>query len=69
MREVMLTIVGVILMLWGIADFVLSWMGTDLYWEIGINLPDWLYPWTPLIALGIGFAIFSIGKEEEEEEV
>ena len=64
----MAKIVGVILILWGIADFGLSWVGTDLYWEIGINLPDWLYPWTAWIALGIGFAIFSIGKEEEEEE-
>ena len=71
MREVTLTIVGVILMLWGIADFVLSWVGTDLYWEIGINLPDWLYRWTPWIALVIGFAIFGISKKvnEEEEEV
>ena len=59
MREVMLTIVGVILMLWGIADFVLSWVGTDLYWEIGINLPDWLYPMTGFIAMGIGgFLLF-----------
>ena len=65
----MARIVGVILILWGIADFGLSWVGTDLYWEIGINLPDWLYRWTAWIALGIGFAIFSIGKEEEEEEV
>ena len=63
----MAKIVGVILILWGIADFGLSWVGTDLYWEIGINLPDWLYRWTAWIALGIGFAIFSIGKEEEEE--
>ena len=61
-------IIGVILILLGIADFGLSWVGTDLYWEIGINLPDWLYPWTAWIALGIGGAIFSIGKKEEEEE-
>ena len=65
----MAKIVGVILILWGIADFGLSWVGTDLYWEIGIKLPDWLYRWTAWIALGIGFAIFSIGKEEEEKEV
>ena len=50
----------------GIVDVGLSWIGIDLYWEIGINLPDWLYPWTAWIALGIGGAIFSIGKEEEE---
>ena len=66
----MAKIVGVILILWGIADFGLSWVGTDIYLEIGINLPGWLYyPWTAWIALGMGFAIFdifSMGKEEEE---
>ena len=62
-------IIGVIVILWSFADLGLSLLGTDLYWVIGINLPDWLYPWTAWIALGIGFAIFSIGKEEEEEEV
>ena len=55
----------------GIVDVGLSWIGIDLYWEIGINLPDWLYRWTAWIALVIGFAIFGISKKvnEEEEEV
>ena len=61
-------IIGVILILWGIADFGLSWMGTDLYWEIGINLPELIYQWTPWIAIVIGSAIFSIGEPSKQEE-
>ena len=64
----MAKIVGVILILWGIADFGLSWMGTDLYWEIGINVPEWIYQWTPWIAIVIGSAIFSIGEPSKQEE-
>ena len=44
-------IIGIIIILWGIADFGLSWVGTDLYLEIGINLPVWLYQWTAWIAI------------------
>ena len=61
-------IIGIILILWGIADFGLSWLGTDLYLEIGINIPVWLYQWTAWIAMGIGSAIFSIGEPSKQEE-
>ena len=60
-------IIGVIVILWSFADLGLSLLGTDLYWVIGINLPDWLYQWTPLIALVIGSFFFTIGKKEKEE--
>ena len=59
-------IIGIILIIWGIADFALSWMETDLYLEIGIILPDVIYPFTAWIAMGIGFAIYSMGKSKEE---
>ena len=44
----------------GIVDVGLSWIGIDLYWEIGINLPDWLYPMTGFIAMGIGGLLLSV---------
>jgi hypothetical protein len=59
-------IIGIILIIWGIADFALSWMETDLYFEIGIMLPDIIYPFTAWIAMGIGFAIFSMDKSKEK---
>ena len=62
-------IVGIILIVWGIADLGLSWAGTDLYWKIGIELSEGIYPFTHWIAMGIGYAIYLIGKSSDEEEV
>jgi hypothetical protein len=64
-------IIGVILILWGIADFGLSWLETDLYGEIGINLPSWLYPYTAYIAMGLGYGLYALGGKtslDEEDE-
>jgi hypothetical protein len=60
-------IIGILLILLGVADFGLSYVGTDLYFEVGIQLPEWLYQWTPMIAGGIGYAILSIAKPSEQE--
>ena len=64
-------LIGVILILWGIADFGLSWMEIDLYGEIDINLPAWLYPFTAYIAIGIGYGLYALGGKTsiDEEEV
>ena len=56
-------IIGIILIFWGFADWGLSWLGTDLYWAIGIELSDGIYPFTHWIAMGIGSAIYSIGTK------
>ena len=62
-------IVGIILIVWGFVDLGLSWAGTDLYWEIGIELSEVIYPFTHWIAMGIGYAIYWIGKPSDEEEL
>ena len=56
--------IGIILIVWGVADVGLSWTGTDIYWEIGINLPEVIYPFTHWVAIGIGYAIYSVGSQE-----
>ena len=61
-------IIGVIVILWSFADLGLSLLGTDLYWVIGINLPDWLYMWTFMITLVIGAIFFTWGTQKEDEE-
>ena len=61
-------IIGVIIILWGIADFGLSWMGTDLYGEIGINLPAWLYPFTAYIAAALGYGLYALGDKKSVDE-
>ena len=60
-------IIGVIVILWSFADLGLSLLGTDLYWVIGINLPDWLYMWTFMITLVIGAIFFTWGTQKEDE--
>ena len=60
-------IIGTVLIIWGVADMGLSWLGTDLYWEIGIELSRGIYPFTHWIAMGVGFVIYSIGSANEEE--
>jgi hypothetical protein len=60
-------IIGVIVILWSFADLGLSLLGTDLYWVIGINLPDWLYMWTFMITLVIGAIFFTWGTHKEDE--
>ena len=60
-------IIGVIVILWSFADLGLSLLGTDLYWVIGINLPDWLSMWTFMITLVIGAIFFTWGTQKEDE--
>ena len=55
-------IVGILLIIWGFADLGLSWAGIDLYWEIGVELPVAIYPFTHWIAMGVGYGIYSVSK-------
>ena len=62
-------IVGMLLIIWGFADLGLSWAGTDIYYEIGIELSNAIYPFTHWIAMGIGYGIYSIaGSDGTEQE-
>jgi len=54
---------GILLIFWGIADLALSWSGTDLYYEVGINLPNAIYPFTHWIAIGVGYGIFKASTD------
>tara|TARA_B100000780_G_C20993457_1_gene397343 strand:+ start:609 stop:803 length:195 start_codon:yes stop_codon:yes gene_type:complete len=60
-------IVGIIFIIWGFADLGLSWAGTDIYREIGVELSSGIYPFTHWIAMGIGYGIYSAGKNSHEE--
>ena len=55
-------IFGMLLICWGFADLGLSWVGTDLYGLIGIQLSGSIYPFTHWIAIGIGYAIYAASK-------
>ena len=47
-------IAGYLLIGLGIVDVGLIFIGIDLYREIGIYVPDWLYEWTAYIPIVIG---------------
>lgn len=57
-------VIGVLLIVWGIADFALSWNNIDLYQEIGIDVPIDIYPYTAWIAMIIGGLIYRIGSKK-----
>ena len=62
-------ILGILLIVWGIADWGLSWTGVDVWWEIGIELPDSIYQFTHWISMGIGYLLFKISGSNDDEEV
>ena len=64
----MLKLIGGLLVAWGVLDFVLSWMDTDLYAEIGITIPDAIWAYTAYIVGGIGFALFAAGQKQGEDD-
>ena len=59
---------GVLLVGWGILDFAMDKSGTDIYYDwLGIYLPDWLYNWSPWIAVTIGLAVFRAGQADAKK--
>lgn len=64
----MLKIIGGLLVAWGVLDFALSYMDTDLYAEIGITIPDAIWEYTHYIVGGIGFALFAAGQKQGEDD-
>tara|TARA_B100001971_G_scaffold165357_1_gene155935 strand:- start:325 stop:534 length:210 start_codon:yes stop_codon:yes gene_type:complete len=59
----MLKIIGGLIIAWGVLDFGLSWMNTDLYGEIGIKVSDSIYPYTAYIAGIIGWGVYYLGSK------
>ena len=59
----MLKIIGGIIIAWGVLDFGLSWMGTDLYGEIGIIIPEPIWNYTSYIAGIIGVGLIALGNK------
>ena len=44
-------------------DLGLSWMGTDIYGEMGIKLSEIIYPFTAIIAGIIGSGVYYLGRK------
>jgi hypothetical protein len=64
----MMKIVGLLLVLFGITDFALSWLGTDVWYEwFGIQLPGFLYFFSAIIAVSIGSAMMRSGRGASDD--
>ena len=57
-------VIGYLLILWGVADFGLSYAGVDLWYSVlGIYLEGAVYQYSGMAAIIIGWLISRIGKE------
>jgi len=62
-------IAGIILIIFGIVDVGGSWLGFDLWTDfIGIELPYWVWFFSGYVELGLGYFLFNLGGDTEEEE-
>jgi hypothetical protein len=59
--------IGLLLILFGIADFGVGWFEIDVWYDwFGIDLPDWLYYFSAIIEIAIGSALMRIGNDESD---
>ena len=63
-----LIIIGGILVLFGITDFISSYAGTDLWGEIiGIQLPEIIWKFSAYAEMLIGYLLFKAGMNASED--
>jgi len=61
-----MALLGLLLIAFGITDFAMSWMGTDVWFDwLGIRLPDWLYPFSAIIEIAIGSQLLNMGDDAD----
>jgi len=58
---------GSLIITWGFLDIGLGWIGTDLYYAIGIQLPVGINPYTGIITMLIGGALNFFGRSDNKE--
>jgi hypothetical protein len=60
-------ILGIVLILWGIADIGLNWIfDTDVYYSLGIQLPEEIWTYSHFISIAIGYGIYKLGEKLQE---
>ncbi len=66
--KVTLLIIGALLVLLGVGDFIgANFMRFDIWRELDIDLPDAIWKWSAYIEMGLGGFLFSLGKGNSEE--
>ena len=60
-------IVGILIILFGVVDFIGSYAGFDLWGIIGVPLPDIVWQYSAYIEMLIGYGIMSLGGGDDDE--
>ena len=61
-------IVGIILIIVGVVDIGGSWLGFDLWYFLGFDLPRIIWNFSGYIELGLGYFLFNLGSDTKEVE-
>ena len=65
---IIIKIIGYVLIVWGVADFGLSYAGIDLWWSVlGIALEGDFYQYSGMAAVIVGFLLTRVdgsGKDD-----
>lgn len=60
-------LVGMLLVIFGLADAGLRLFDVFVWDEIGIRLPDELAPWTPFPELLLGYLMIKFGTSSDDD--
>ena len=62
-------IVGIIVIVFGIADIGISYLGVDLWGEyIGVELPELIWTYSGFIEVAIGYGLMKLAGKGQDEE-
>ncbi len=65
-----LMIVGGFLVIFGLADFISSYAGTDLWGEvIGVQLPEIIWKFSAYAEMLIGYLLFKAGMNVSDDTI
>jgi len=57
-------ILGIVLILWGVADIGLNLaLDIDVYYSLGIQLPETIWLYSHFISIAIGFGLYQLGDK------
>ncbi len=63
-----MVIFGIILVLLGITDVGMTYLGTDIWSQwFGIQVPEDIWPYTAYIAMGAGYVLISFGRKGDDD--
>ncbi|MDH5181936.1 MAG: hypothetical protein OEZ39_01370 [Gammaproteobacteria bacterium] len=60
--------VGIAFVLFGVADFIGSYAGFDLWGMTGIVLPEAIWKYSAYIEMAIGYGLYKLAENAQAEE-